>query len=42
MASLAALGKVFQHRNANVYFGSSTLCWTGVWVQRIAVDWLAW
>lgn len=42
MASLAALGKVFQHRNANVYFGASTLCWTGVWVQRIAVDWLAW
>jgi len=42
MASLAALGRVFQHRNANVYFGASTLCWTGVWVQRIAVDWLAW
>ena len=42
MASLASLGRVFSHRNASIYFGASTLCWTGLWVQRIAVDWLAW
>ena len=42
MASLTSLGRVFSHRNATIYFGASTLCWTGLWVQRIAVDWLAW
>jgi MFS family permease len=42
MASVAAIGRVFQHHNARVYFGVSTLSWTGLWVQRIAVDWLAW
>lgn len=39
---LATVGRVFTHRNAQVYFGASVLCWTGLWVQRIAVDWLAW
>ena len=42
MASLSGVGRVFAHRNAQVYFGASVLCWTGLWVQRIAVDWLAW
>lgn len=42
MASLSGVGRVFTHRNAQVYFGASVLCWTGLWVQRIAVDWLAW
>ncbi len=42
MANLSAVGRVLSYRNAQIYFGASVFCWTGIWVQRIAVDWLAW
>lgn len=42
MASVAALTRVFSHRNTKLFYGGSFACWTGWWVQRIAVDWLAW
>ncbi|MSP04342.1 MAG: MFS transporter [Acetobacteraceae bacterium] len=42
MAGFSAIGRVLSYRNARIYFGASVLCWTGLWVQRIAVDWLAW
>jgi len=42
MAGFSAIGRVLSYHNARVYFGASVLCWTGLWVQRIAVDWLAW
>ncbi len=42
MASLGALGRALSHRNARIFFGASLLSWTGLWVHRIAVTWLAW
>ena len=42
MASVSTLTRVFAHRNTKLFYGGSFACWTGWWVQRIAVDWLAW
>lgn len=28
--------------NCRIYFGGSLLAWTGMWMQRVAVGWLAW
>lgn len=42
MASVSTLTRVFTHRNTKLFYGGSFACWTGWWVQRIAVDWLAW
>jgi MFS family permease len=42
VASLSAIGRVLARRNTAVFYGASMTCWTGIWIQQIAVDWLAW
>jgi len=42
MASLGGLGRALSHRNARIFFGGSLVAWTGLWMHRIAVAWLAW
>jgi MFS family permease len=42
VASLSAVGGVFAHRNARIFYAGSVTCWTGSWMQRVATDWLAW
>ena len=42
MASLAAIRSVLSQRNTRIFYGCSALSWTGLWVQQIATDWLAW
>ena len=42
MGSLGALGRALSHRNAQIFFGASLTSWTGLWVHRLAVIWLAW
>ena len=37
-----ALRRAFSTGNARLYFSLSLLSWTGMWMQRIAVAWLAW
>jgi MFS family permease len=37
-----ALGRALSHRNARLFFGASATAWTGLWIHRIAVAWLAW
>jgi MFS family permease len=42
VASLSSIGRVLARRNTAVFYGASMTCWTGIWIQQIAVDWLAW
>lgn len=42
MASLSTLTRALSHRNAKIFFGASLTSWTGLWMHRIAVMWLAW
>src|SRR5919202_3332703 len=42
MAPFGALGRALSHRDARLFFGASLDSWTGLWVHRIAVSWLAW
>ena len=42
MASLGTLRRALSHRNARIFFGASLTAWTGLWMHRIAVSWLAW
>lgn len=42
MASLGNLGRALAQRNARIFFAGSLIAWTGLWMQRIAVAWLAW
>lgn len=42
MASLGAVKRVLSYRNAQIYYAGSLLSWTGMWMQRVAVGWLAW
>jgi MFS family permease len=42
MASFGTLGRALSHRNARIFFGASLTAWTGLWMHRIAVSWLAW
>jgi MFS family permease len=42
VANLASIGRVLSQRNTAVFYGASLTCWTGIWIQQIAVDWLAW
>jgi MFS family permease len=37
-----ALGRALSHRNARIFFAASVVAWTGLWLHRIAVTWLAW
>lgn len=42
MASFGALGRALSHRDSRIFFSGSMVAWTGLWMQRIAVSWLAW
>lgn len=42
MAAFSTLGRALSHRNARIFFGASLTAWTGLWMHRIAVSWLAW
>lgn len=42
MANPGAIRRVLSFRNARIFYSGSLLSWTGMWVQRIAVGWLAW
>ncbi len=42
MANLAVIRSVLSQRNTRIFYGCSALSWTGLWVQQIATDWLAW
>jgi hypothetical protein len=42
LASLSAVSSVLAHRNMRIFYGGSLAAWTGLWVQKVAVDWLAW
>jgi MFS family permease len=42
LGGTSALGRALSHRNARLFFGASATAWTGLWVHRIAVTWLAW
>lgn len=42
MASLGTLTRALSHRNARIFFSASLMAWTGLWMHRIAVSWLAW
>ncbi|WP_149535679.1 MFS transporter [Siccirubricoccus phaeus] len=41
-ASLGPLGRALAQRDARLFFTASVVSWTGLWVHRIAVAWLAW
>lgn len=36
------LARALSHRDARIFFGASLTAWTGLWMHRIAVMWLAW
>ncbi|WP_135466135.1 MFS transporter [Crenalkalicoccus roseus] len=42
LAFSGALGRALSHRDARLFFLASLVAWTGLWVHRIAVTWLAW
>jgi predicted MFS family arabinose efflux permease len=42
VAAFGALGRALSHRDSRIFFGGSMVAWTGLWMQRIAVSWLAW
>jgi predicted MFS family arabinose efflux permease len=41
-AAFGALGRALATRNARIFFGGSLIAWTGLWMHRISVAWLAW
>lgn len=41
-AGLRSLGRTLSRRNGRVFYAGSLLAWTGMWIQRVAVGWLAW
>ena len=42
MKPFGALGRALSHRDARLFFLASVVSWTGLWVHRIAIAWLAW
>jgi len=42
VASFSAIGRVFSYRNARIFYSGSAVAWTGLWMQRVAIDWLTW
>jgi predicted MFS family arabinose efflux permease len=42
VAAFGGLSRALSHRNARIFFGGSLIAWTGLWMHRIAVAWLAW
>jgi len=41
-AAFGALARALSHRDARIFFAASLISWTGLWVHRIAIAWLAW
>ncbi|MBC9207552.1 MFS transporter [Roseomonas aerophila] len=41
-AAFGGLQRALSTRNARIFFGGSLTAWTGLWMHRIAVTWLAW
>jgi MFS family permease len=39
---LASVVRAFAHRNYRIYAGGNAVSLTGIWMQRVAVGWLAW
>jgi MFS family permease len=39
---LPSIRRILRSQNGRIFFGGSLLAWTGLWMQRIAVGWLAW
>lgn len=37
-----ALARALSHRDAKIFFAASLTAWTGLWVHRIAIAWMAW
>lgn len=42
MAGFSKIGRVLAYRNARIFYAGSVVSWTGLWMQRVATDWLAW
>jgi MFS family permease len=42
LASLHLIRRALSHRNAQLFYGGSLIAATGLWMQRVAVAWLAW
>lgn len=42
MAGFSSIRTVLSRRNTQIFYGCSLGSWTGLWVQKVAVDWLAW
>ncbi|WP_191084515.1 MFS transporter [Roseococcus microcysteis] len=42
LPAFGALGRALSHRDARIFFSASLTAWTGLWMHRIAVMWLAW
>ncbi|TCH99840.1 MFS transporter [Roseococcus sp. SYP-B2431] len=42
MRPFGALTRALSHRDARIFFTASLTSWTGLWMHRIAVMWLAW
>ncbi|MEI6161323.1 MAG: MFS transporter [Roseococcus sp.] len=42
MGPFGALSRALSHRDARIFFSASLTAWTGLWMHRIAVMWLAW
>jgi MFS family permease len=40
--ALKTLRRALAEPNCRIFFGGSLLAWTGMWMQRVAVGWLAW
>ncbi|WP_272874889.1 MFS transporter [Roseomonas marmotae] len=41
-AAFGAIRRALATRDARLFFGASLTAWTGLWMHRIAVGWLAW
>jgi MFS family permease len=42
VADLSTVRAVLSRRNTRIFYSGSLVSWTGLWVQKIAVDWLVW
>jgi MFS family permease len=42
VASLSAIKRVLSTRNTQIFYACSLTSWTGLWMQKVATDWLAW
>jgi predicted MFS family arabinose efflux permease len=40
--ALDTLRRTLSEPNCRIFYGGSLLAWTGMWMQRVAVGWIAW